>query len=432
MSRSQHHWDTSYEWKAVTLLGLGFGLVGLDRWIIAPLFPCMAATGVAPGCGAPGLGLDYQAIGNLVGVLGLVWGVFAAITGRLSDAIGHRKVLIPAILLFSLMSGFSGMAATLTSLIAVRGLMGLMEGSYCPTSFTATAAAAHPSRRGFLQGLQQSGFALFGFGLGPIIATQLLEVVSWRMVFWIVAIPGFIVGLLLFLVLREPKDTQGGAAVGAVPHAAGGGSGYGRVLKSSNIVLCMAALMCAMACIFVLGGMLPSYLIDYLKLTPTQMGFVTSALGFGGFVGQFGVPGISDKLGRRLTAVLAFIGAAISVWVFMGMSANPNALFAMLFVISFFSLGNVALITGPIATESAPAGLISSAIGIVVATGEIFGGGIAPSIGGAIAQSRGIENILWMPLVGVALGAVVCLFLKETAPAKVGDLEVAAAAKAIR
>src|SRR5688572_23132059 len=265
MSRSQRQWDTAYEWKAVTLLGIGFGLVGLDRWIIAPLFPCMVAVDTAPGCGAPGLGLDYQAIGNLVGVLGLVWGVFAAISGRLSDAIGHRKVLIPAVLLFSLMSGISGMATGLASLIAIRGLMGLMEGSYCPTSFTATAAAAHPSRRGFLQGLQQSGFALFGFGLGPIIATQLLTVVSWRAVFWIVAIPGFIVGVLLLLVLREPRDTQGGAAVGAVAQPQGRKTGYSEVLKSKNIVLCMIALMCAMACIFVLGGMLPSYLIDYLK-----------------------------------------------------------------------------------------------------------------------------------------------------------------------
>src|SRR5262245_51886158 len=427
MSRSSPRWDTAYEWKAVLLLGLGFGLVGLDRWIIAPLFPCMVATDTAAGCGAPGLGLSYQAIGNLVGVLGIVWGVFAAITGRISDTIGHRKILIPAIFLFSLMSGLSGMATGLASLVAIRGLMGLMEGSYCPTSFAATAAAAHPSRRGFLQGLQQSGFALFGFGLGPIIATQLLGVVSWRMVFWVVAIPGFVVGLLLYLVLREPKDTPGAAAVGAVAHAAGEGAGYGQVLKSTNIVLCMISLMCAMACIFVLGGMLPNYLIDYLKLTPTQMGFVTSALGFGGFVGQFGIPGISDKLGRRLTAVLAFIGAALSVWVFMGMQANPNSLFLMLFIVSFFSLGNVALITGPIATESAPAGLISSAIGIVVATGEIFGGGIAPSLGGAIAQSRGIQNILWMPLIGVALGAVVCLFLKETAPAKVGALATAPA-----
>lgn len=420
MSRSPQQWDTAYEWKAVLLLGLGFGLVGLDRWIIAPLFPCMVATDIAPGCGAPGLGLSYQAIGNLVGVLGIVWGIFAAISGRLSDSIGHRKILVPAILLFSLMSGISGMAAGLTSLIAIRGLMGLTEGSYCPTSFTATAAAAHPSRRGFLQGLQQSGFALLGFGLGPIIATQLLQYVTWRQVFWVVAIPGFIVGALLFIVLREPKDTQGGAAIGAVSHRSGGG--YREVLKSRNIVLCMIALMCAMACIFVLGGMLPNYLIDYLKLTPTQMGFVTSALGFGGFVGQFGVPGISDKLGRKPTAVLAFIGAAVTVWLFMGIGATPNSLFMMLFLVSFFSLGNVALITGPIATEAAPAGLISAAIGIVVAAGEIFGGGIAPVIGGAIAQRHGIENILWMPLIGVALGAVVSLFVKETAPAKAGNL----------
>ncbi len=337
MSKSAKKWDSSYEWKAVLLLGFGFGLVGLDRWIIAPLFPCMVATDTAPGCGAPGLGLSYQAIGNLVGILGIVWGIFAAITGRISDAIGHRKILIPAIFLFSLMSGLSGMATGLASLIAIRGLMGLMEGSYCPTSFTATAAPAHPSRRGFLQGIQQSGFALFGFGLGPIIATQLLKYGSWRQVFWVVAIPGFIVGALLYAVLREPKDTQGGAAVGAVPH--GKGTAYGAIVKNRNIVLCMLALMCAMACIFVLGGMLPNYLVDYLKLTQGQMGFVTSALGFGGFVGQFGVPGISDKLGRKPTAVLAFIGAAITVWRFMGIGATPNSLFVMLFAVSFFSLG---------------------------------------------------------------------------------------------
>jgi len=214
--------------------------------------------------------------------------------------------------------------------------------------------------------------------------------------------------------------------VGAVAHPQAK-SGYAEVLRSRNIVLSMLALMCAMACIFVLGGMLPNYLTDYLKLTTTQMGFVTSALGFGGFIGQFGIPGLSDKLGRRPTAVLAFVGAAITVYAFMGIGATPNSLFVMLFLVSFFSLGNVALITGPIATESAPAGLISSAIGIVVATGEIFGGGVAPSIGGTIAQTRGIENILWMPFVGVTLGAVICLFLKETAPAKVRQAVQAAA-----
>ncbi|HVZ61983.1 MAG TPA: MFS transporter, partial [Terriglobales bacterium] len=174
MAKSLKSWDTAYEWKAVTLLGLGFGLVGLDRWIMAPLFPFMMKD----------LNMGYRELGNLIGVLGLVWGVFAIVSGRLSDTIGHRKILIPSILLFSLMSGLSGLATGFLGLLAIRGMMGLMEGSYCPTSFAATAAASEPKRRGFNQGLQQSGFALFGFGLGPIIATQLLAVVpSWRYVF---------------------------------------------------------------------------------------------------------------------------------------------------------------------------------------------------------------------------------------------------------
>lgn len=405
-------WDTDYEWKAVTLLGLGFGLVGLDRWIIAPLLPSMAAD----------LGLNDQQIGNLIGALGLVWGVFAIISGRLSDTIGHRKILIPSIILFSLMSGFSGMATGFTGLLLVRAAMGLMEGSSCPTSFAATAAAAHPSRRGFLQGLQQSGFALFGFGLGPIIATQLLLVVpSWRWVFWAVAIPGIVIGILLAMVLKEPGNTMGGRLAEApAGHGGGGTAGWSTVFKSKNIVLSMLALFCAMSCIFVLGGMLPLYLTNAPvmnhQLSPQQIGFIASALGFGGFVGQFGVPGISDVLGRRLTAMISFAGAAATLWFFMKLGPTPGSLFAVLFLVSFFSLGNVALITGPISTESAPVGLVSSAIGLVVGAGEIFGGGVAPAIGGFVSQNYGIQNVLWMPLVGVTLGVVVCAFLKETAP----------------
>jgi sugar phosphate permease len=102
----------------------------------------------------------------------------------------------------------------------------------------------------------------------------------------------------------------------------------------------------------------------------------------------------------------------------MHVGPSPSALFVMVFVVSLFSLGAVALITGPIATESAPAGLVSSAIGIVVGSGEIFGGGVAPAIGGAIAQRYGIENIFWMPLIGVAMGVLVSIGLVETAPRK--------------
>lgn len=401
-------WDTDYEWKAVLLLGLGFGLVGLDRWILAPLFPFIMED----------LGLQEGDAGYLAGILGVVWGVFAIFSGRLSDKIGHRKVLIPAIIVFSMMSGFSGMAQSLTMLIFIRALMGASEGAYCPTSFTATAAASKPSRRGFNQGLEQSGFALFGFALAPIVATQLLAVVpSWREVFWVVAIPGFLVAIGLYFVLREPKDTQGGALIGAHHDEQ---VKWLDTLKSSNIIVCMVALFCAMACVFVLGALVPVYLINVQQLSPQQMGFVASAMGFGGFIGQFAWPGLSDRFGRKPLAILGFVGATLSVYWFANTGANPTVLFMGLFVTSFFCLGNVALITGPIATESAPIGLVSASIGIVVGSGEIFGGGIAPAIAGFVANNFGLPSVLYLAMAGVALGIFVALFLKETAPSKVG------------
>jgi MFS family permease len=151
------------------------------------------------------------------------------------------------------------------------------------------------------------------------------------------------------------------------------------------------------------------------------MGFVTSALGFGGFIGQFALPGLSDILGRRIVAIGGFLATAALIRVFISIGPNPSLLFAVLFVISLCCLGLVALLTGPIATESAPVGLVSSAIGIVVGAGEIFGGGVAPSLAGYIAQHYGIQNILYLALAGVMAGVVVCFFLKETAPKKVAS-----------
>jgi len=76
------------------------------------------------------------------------------------------------------------------------------------------------------------------------------------------------------------------------------------------------------------------------------------------------------------------------------------------------------LITGPIATEAAPVGLVSSTAEITVGSGEIFGSGVAPVLAGHIAQHFGIEHTLTMAFVGVALAVIVSLFLIEPAPRK--------------
>jgi len=395
-------WDTTYEWKVVTLLTLGFGLVGLDRWIIAPLFPSILKD----------LHLNYQDLGNIIAALGLAWGVFAVVGGSLSDHVGRRRVLIPAMLAFSVLSGLSGMAQGLLSLIVIRAVMGVSEGSFCPTSFATVNEASKPSRRGFNLGLQQSAFPLFGLALGPILATQLLQVVSWRWIFVLVAVPGVILAGLLAVTIREPHQLK----VLPPGHELGKRAPLREVLNHRNVILAMIALLCAMCGIFTISAMTPNYLTDYLKLSTTQMGFVTSAIGFGGFLGQVVLPGLSDVIGRRTVAILSFLIGAVFVYWFMHTGPVPAALFALLFAAAFFPFGLLGLITGPIAAEAAASGLVSSTTGLIVACGEIFGGGVAPSIAGAIAQHFGIEYTLTLALGGLCLGVLVCLFLRETAP----------------
>src|SRR3978361_1170699 len=114
LDRTAAH-DSSYEWKAVTLLGLGFGLVGLDRWLITPLFPAMMGE----------LKLSYQDLGTIVGVLGLAWGVFSIVMGNVSDRIGRRSVIIYALLVFSILSALVGLTTGFASLLAIRIVMGV-------------------------------------------------------------------------------------------------------------------------------------------------------------------------------------------------------------------------------------------------------------------------------------------------------------------
>jgi predicted MFS family arabinose efflux permease len=412
-------WDTGYEWKTVALLTLGFGLVGLDRWVIADLAGLKGSTMMAD------LHLNPQDIGNLVSILGIAWGVSSLFMGSLSDRFGRKAVLVPALIGFSLLSGLSGFTSTFAMMFLMRAVMGMSEGAFCPTSFATVAEASKPSRRGFNLGLQQSTFALFGLGFAPIIAAYLLGAgIGWRWVFAIVGIPGLIVAFLVAITIREPATIKARRAAKASGDAADIAStkapklSLAAVFSHRNVPLSMICLLCAMCGIFVISAFVPAYLTGYLKLDDKTAAFVAAAIGFGGFLGQWLLTAASDIFGRRTMTVLGFLIGAVFLWLFMQLTAasGPTMLFGVLFISAGFSFGLLTLITGPISAEAAPLGMMASTGGIIIACGEIFGGGVAPAIGGYIAQNYGIQNTLWLAFGGLVVGTLVSLFYKETAP----------------
>ena len=125
-----------------------------------------------------------------------------------------------------------------------------------------------------------------------------------------------------------------------------------------------------MSCFFVIAAMLPNYLIDYLKLSVTDMGLVTSAVGFGGFVGALIIPAISDRIGRKPILMTSYFLAIITLLAFIQVSSNKFLLFILLFIIACCVFGNIVMLAAIVAAESVPKALAASAAGIPLGVGR--------------------------------------------------------------
>ena len=387
---------TSVEVRTVAVLSLGFGLVGIDRFLISTMYPVIARD----------LHLSYSDIGVITGALAIAWGISALFMGNLSDRIGRRRVLIISLIVFSLLIGASGLATGLLTLIAVRVIMGFADGAYTPVSIAGTLAASPAGRRGLNIGIQQMMLPLFGLGLAPLFVAGVLRFIDWRLVFLIFVIPGLLLAFSVWKIiphLSAPAKTEVRASW----------SDWQAVLSYSNVRVAALLMLCWLTCLITTSAFMPNYLVDHLKLRPGQMGVVMSAIGLGATAGTFLLPWLSDKVGRRPVMALSSVGVLISL-LLLAYTANGVAiLFAFLFFVHFFNNALIALTVGPLCAEAVPATLMATASGLVIAVGELFGGGLAPVIVGHVAQRFGIEHVLWLPIAVMGVGFLLCLAIKD-------------------
>ncbi|NVZ28802.1 MFS transporter [Pseudomonas gingeri] len=388
-----------YERRMVLLLSLSFGLVGLDRFIILPLFPVIMHD----------LHLDYQDLGFLSAALAFTWGFSALGAGYVIDRLGRKNALVLSIAVLSLLAGLSALASGLFGLVLLRALMGLCEGAFTPTSIIVTDEVSHPDRRGQNLGFQQALFPILGLCLGPLLAASLLELFdSWRTVFAIISLPGLLLAAYLWKVYRPAPLS------GQQRQARGNARNWLAAFRSGNVSLNILIMFCILTCQFVLCAMLPSYLTDYLHLETLSMAVVISAIGIGGFIGQLIIPALSDRLGRRPVVMVSFMTSATLVGLLIICPAVTGLLFLLLFLLSFFNFSLICMTVGPLTSESVPAALLPTATGIVVGFGEILGGGVSPAVAGYAATHFGLPSILYVALAGSVAGLLLSLCLRDS------------------
>ena len=383
------------EFRTVLVMSLGFGLVGIDRFLISTLYPVIARD----------LHLDYGDIGVITGALAIAWGIAALIMGNLSDRIGRRRVLVLSLVVFSLLIGASGLAQGLLSLVLVRIVMGLADGAYTPVSIASTLEASAESRTGLNIGIQQMMMPLFGLGLAPLFVAFALRYIEWRWVFLLFVLPGLLLAVAVARTIPQAANSEPRTSL----------ADWRAVVGFTNVRIAACMMLCWLTCLITTSAFLPNYLIDYVRLAPQSMGLIMSAIGLGASVGTFVLPWLSDRFGRRQVMVLASVGVLVSLCL-LNTAREASALFGCLFAVHFFNNALIALTVGPISVEGVPPSLMATASGLVIATGELFGGGLAPVIVGQVAKGFGIEHILLLPICAMVLGILLCLAIRPVRP----------------
>src|SRR3954470_5547618 len=106
--------------------------------------------------------------GTVIGLTLLGWGIGGLIGGVLADYIGRRRMMIYAILAYSLMTGLSAFAWDWMSFAALRFLVGVAIGSEWATGASITAEVWPDHARGKGAGLMQCGLGI-GFFLASLV-----------------------------------------------------------------------------------------------------------------------------------------------------------------------------------------------------------------------------------------------------------------------
>lgn len=257
-------------------------------------------------------GIGYLGIGFLSTLTQLISSLLQVIYGFLARFVGRGVLLGLGNIIVSLGGfglGFTGGYSHLVTWVSIRSV-----GASAQHPVGAATLASHfPKQRARVLGFHQSAGNVGGW-VAPIIASFLLLFIGWRQIFWIIAIPSFLMGLTYFFF----KDL---VVPAKVPVAEGGKKGralagladYKAAMSNRNILFLSLAMVAGAAGrgTNVLSTYLTTYLVDTYNMDVSRAGFFFSAMMFGGIVGPVAVGWLADRMSRKYIAQFTLLAAAV-------------------------------------------------------------------------------------------------------------------------
>jgi len=399
-----------YRWVVLSLIFIVYIICYADRANIGAVLPFIKKD----------FDLSNFQAGAISSFFFLGYAISQIPAGFLLEKKGTRVIVPIAVIAFSLVTFFLGTVSSAALLILLRLLLGLSEG-FVPVSMATTINNWFPAKeKATATGVYIASTQIAPIFV-PIVATAIAVSFGWRYVFYWFAIPGFIIAIIWYLlvrtkpeesprvskaeleyILQEEADSESVGekrSLGWIDKAIR----YQKVERLSNFKSVFTSwniwgnTLTYFLMNSVLYGMLtwvPMYLVNAKGYSFMKMGFVASTPAIGGLIGALLGGVISDKVflkRRKPTMLITAIATAIMMLVVVNIPDNGTLVSLSLGLAGFFlNIGWPAFTAYPMGLTSKETFPVAIAI---VNSGGNLGGFFSPMIVGAILDATGNYNL---------------------------------------
>lgn len=186
MSKSQNKWSRP-QLLMVVSIALATFMSSLDASIVSIAIPTIT---------------DYfhtstSVVSWIIIIYGLMLSSLLLTFGKLADIVGFKKLFIIGLILFTTGSILSGLATSIETLIAFRGLQGVGGSILAALTLAMVSRYLPEESKGKGLGIVSTFLAL-GVALGPVIGGLLTQYISWQWIFY-VNVPFCIIAIIMGL-----------------------------------------------------------------------------------------------------------------------------------------------------------------------------------------------------------------------------------------
>jgi predicted MFS family arabinose efflux permease len=331
--------------------------------------------------------------------------------GAMADRWGIVRLLVGGQLLIAAGLLAVSAAPTYALVIVLMMVAGAGYGMLNPTSTKAVLAWSRPGERATMIGFKQVGLP-FGGALGAALLPVLALAVGWRLAVLASALAITVMGLLTWLLYRDPPGVGASTATGT--------GGFSAVLLTRNLWLVALGTGIFAALQTVCMSFLVLYLHDVVGIELVVAGRYLALAQVSGMAGRIGFGLLSDRvLGGRRRAALAIAGTGSALcsiaMAFTGPGTSAWWLLPLTIVFGFVGIGWNGVQHTWLAELAGPKGAGTAVgLGLAVSSGGVM---LGPPIFGWFVEAVGGYRPGWIALaLTMALGLTLLFAVKERRP----------------